>query len=496
MSEEAGRLIMRGAQATALGSAVRIVARLLFLFLAARWFGTATFGAYLLAVAAIELAVTLAALGTKKTIFQILGQENEQQGRPAPHRLLDAALLVALAGLALAAIIAAAAVALPSHILAPATATALLLLAPMAAGQALLDLFLAATRWKHAIRYEVVARSVVEPWALLAGIAAAWLIGWRETGLVLGYYCGTLAALGYSLWGARRRFGGLRLRNWRPRRRDLAVALSGAPSNCAVDFLNALYGRADLYLVGILLGEAGAGIYGMARQIVAPLRQVRQSFDGLLIPLVAHSLSARGARATGEALASATRLVLVLQLPLLLLLLILGEPLLRWLGSAFPAGFWALLALAVAETIQTALSVGDLVFVYLRPRLGLWLTLASIVAGLAAALLLIPALGLTGAGLSVLLSYSLRALLRSWLLRAVFDVAIPRAHVAGPLAAATLAALAGVSAAPLLSPVYAFGLSLALYAAAILLWASSGRHGLRLSGLTVPAVSARQEPSG
>ena len=166
--------------------------------------------------------------------------------------------------------------------------------------------------------------------------------------------------------------------------------------------------RADLYLVGILLGEAAAGLYGMARQIVAPLRQVRQSFDGLLIPLVAKRLATRGSGASSEALASATRLILILQLPYLLAVVVVGRPLLDWMGPGFEAAYAAMALLAVAETLQSAFSIGDLVFVYLRPSLGLRVTLVSIGVGVAAALLLIPPFGIAGAAISVLAAHGVR----------------------------------------------------------------------------------------
>jgi O-antigen/teichoic acid export membrane protein len=477
--EESGRLIVRGAQATVGGFAVRLAARLLFLFVAGRLFGAAAFGAYALAVAAVELAVGIGSLGTKKTLFQLLDRHGAEAARPLPHLLLDAALLVTAASLLLAAAIAAAALAMPASLLGPAVASALLLLAPMVAGQALLDLFLAATRWTHAIRHEVVARSVIEPWAMLAGATGAWLLGWRAEGLAIGYGCGTLAALAYAAAAARRRLGGLRLAAWRPDRATLAATARGSAANTATDFLNALYNRVDLYLVGILLGEAAAGVYGMGRQVVAPLRQIRQSFDGLLIPLAARTLSARGAQASGEALASATRLVLALQLPLLLVLFAAGRPLLAWFGPGFAAAYWAMIALAAAETIQAALSIGDLVFVYLRPRVALWLTLGSVAAGVAAALLLIPRFGIAGAGLSVLIAYALRAAVRSQILRTRFAFDVPRAHHAAPLAAAAC----GAAVAWLMGGGgWALAAALTVYAALLASWLKATGQGLALSG--------------
>jgi O-antigen/teichoic acid export membrane protein len=482
--EESGRLIVRGAQATAGGFAVRLAARLVFLLVAGRLFGAAAFGAFALAVAVVELAVGLGSLGTKKTLFQLLDRHGGTSARPLPHVLLDAALLVVAASLLLGAAIAAAAAAMPASLLGPAVATALLLLAPMVAGQALLDLFLAATRWTHAIRNEVVARSLIEPWAMLAGAAGAWLLGWRAEGLAIGYGFGTLAALLYAAAAARRRLGGLRLAAWRPDRRVLAETARQSLANTATDFLNVLYNRVDLYLVGILLGEAAAGVYGMARQLAAPLRQIRQSFDGLLIPLAARSLAASGAKGAGEALASATRLVLVLQLPLLLAFFAAGRPFLRWIGPDFAAAYWALVALAAAETLQAALSIGDLVFVYLRPRVGLWLTLVSITMGIAAALWLIPLFGTAGAGLSVLWAYGVRAAMRSWVLRARFGFDVPRAHNAVPLAAAA----GGAGAAWLIGGGWwSLVAAVALYALMLAWWLRTTGQRLALSGFAVPA---------
>lgn len=483
-SEESGRLIVRAATWSGAGFAIRLGARLLFLLVAGRLFGAAAFGAFALAVAAVELAVGIGSLGTKKTLFQLLDRHGTESVRPLPHLLLDAALLVTAASLLLGGGMALAALAVPSSLLGPAVAAALLLLAPMVAGQALLDLFLAATRWTHSVRHEIVARSLVEPWAMLAGATGAWLLGGRSEGLAIGYGCGTLAALAYAAAAARQRLGGLRLAAWRPDRRSLAETARGSAVNTATDFLNALYNRVDLYLVGILLGEAAAGIYGMARQLVAPLRQIRQSFDGLLIPLAARSLAAGGARGGGEALASSTRLVLVLQLPLVLAYFAAGRPFLEWIGPGFAAAYLALVALALAETLQAALSIGDLVFVYLRPRVGLWLNALSIAVGIAAALVLIPAFGPAGAGQAVLCSYGVRAAIRSWVLRAHFGFAVPRAHHAAPLAAAGC----GAGAAILIgSGWWALAASVLAYGLILAVWLKATGQGLALTGFAVPA---------
>ena len=304
-AERARRLIMRGGWSTAAGFAVRLGARLLFLFVAGRLFGAVLFGAYVIALAVVEAAVTIAGLGTKRLLFQWLDEGEASGGRPPVHLVLDAAMLVTIAGSLLAGLVMGGVLLLPGSMLSANSSTAIFLLAPTIVGQVLLDIFLSATRWKHVIRYEVIGRSVVQAYAGVIAAIAAYYAGLPALGLLISYWAGTLAALAYALIGVRRCFGGFNLRAYRVRLGWLAARVPAIAINSVTDFVDGLYTRLDLYLVGILLGEGPAGIYGMARQVSIPIRQVRQSFDGLLIPVVTRTLSATGPAETGKAIASA-----------------------------------------------------------------------------------------------------------------------------------------------------------------------------------------------
>lgn len=475
VAEDPGRTIMRGARANALGFLLRFGGRLVFLFVAARLYGAHLYGAFVLAAAVVELAVGIGGLATKKTLYPLLDRGAETGDRPLGHIVMDAALLVTAASLALALVIVAGALLVAP----PAIAPALALIAPMVAGQALLDLFIAAARWRGKVRYDVVSRSLIEPWFLALGAIAAFHLGLGAYGLAAGYWCGTIAALAYALWGVARNYPESGLARYRPTREGFRAIGRGAAANSINDFLNALYMRADLYLVGLLLGAAPAGIYGMARQVTTPVRQVRQSFDTLLVPAIARTIGRSGAAGAAEGLASAARLMLVIQLPLLIAMLAIGRPLMGWLGPGFEAGYWALVILGAAEVLQSALGVGDLVFVYLKPRVGLLLTAASIAAGVVAALLLIPPFGITGAAFALLTAYALRSVLRFAVLHFQFGMPVPHAHLAGPLLAAG-AAMAAVLALP--NPLLALAVGLALYAALVAAWLKLTNQQLALAG--------------
>jgi O-antigen/teichoic acid export membrane protein len=475
-----GRTIKQGAATTALGFAIRFGARILFLYVAARLFGVALFGAYSLAVAGVELAVTIAGLGSKRLLFKYL---DAQSDRSPAHVVLDSVVAVFSVGMALAAAVVAVIAALPGSLVAPNVAFGLAVLAPMIAGQALLDVVCAATRWKRVLRYEVAARSLVEPYVGVVAALAAYASGLGETGLLVSYWAGTLVALGYAAFGLRRCYGGLQLRAYRLVPQRIVALIRGSASATLNEGLNGLFGRVDLYIVGFFLGEVGAGVYGMARQIRTPVRQVRQSFDGLLNPIIARTIAARGPRRTGEATAAASRLILAVQLPILVALVLIGEPLLAWFGPGFVAGYWAMLLLTAAEAVQGAFGVSDLIILYDRPLAAVRITATNIVCNVVAGCLLIGPLGVTGAALAVVVGVFGGSALRRRSLRRGFCVSVPIHHRAGPLLAALVAVAAALAVRNLgggMPVLVSQGLALAVgllgYAAGLRIWMAAAHE--------------------
>lgn len=482
----AQRLILRGGMASVGGLAVRLGARLLFLVIAARLFGAASLGAYSIAVAVVELAVAVGGLGMKRYLFKLF----EERGARAPgHVLLDAVLLVLPASVMLSVGIALITMVLPAGTIAEQTAFGLLCTAPLVAGQALIDLCLATTRWRQQMHYEVVGRSIIEPYVAVGAMIATYFAGFAATGLVIGYAAGTLAALAYAAFGAWRCLERIDPGAYRPAPAKLARTLRASAMPTLTDALAALFTRADLYFVGAMLGEAAAGIYALARQLKLPIRQVRQAFDSMLTPIVAKTLHSDGAQATGSAIASATRLILVLQLGLVLTLVAIGQPMLAWFGPEFAPAYVALLLLAAAETIQGAFSVSDLLLLYLRARLALAVTSAMMLAYAVIAVPLIALHGLDGAALAMLIAIQVGALVRRWLLRTRFAVTTPWLHSAGAWLAAAVAAIAagiGHRAIPVdAAPPYHLGALAAvllIYWAALSIWQRVTGETLQLTG--------------
>jgi O-antigen/teichoic acid export membrane protein len=496
--DASGRLVVRGALSSGLGFVVRFGARFLFLFVAGRLYGGTLFGAYSLTAATVEAAVIGGGLSTKWMLFKWLDDEGAR--RPPLHIVLDAGLLVVPASAAIAAVLVAGALAAPTALIggrAGGAAIAMLLMIPL---QALIELLLAATRWTEIMRHELVAKNLIQPYAGILVAIGAYALGWRGEGLFLSYIAGTLASVAYSFLALCRCFQLSGLSGYRVHRTGIGDKLRAVVPTLSVEASDALYSRLDIYVVAALLGQHAAGVYAMARQLSVPVRQIRQAFDGMLVPVVARTVAGRDHADAAVPVAAAARLILLVQLPALILLAAIGMPLLRLIGSGFDAGFPALLLLAAAETIQGAFGTSELVLIYARPKMAAALTVSFTLLCIALALALERPFGLTGVALAVLLGYGGRAAARRIVLGRAFSSRVGPKYWAGPalcgiggLLAAFLAAGAGEPRDPFIGALAAAA-GLSAYAGLLLVWVRTSRPALLPQGFLAGA-RARPGPA-
>jgi O-antigen/teichoic acid export membrane protein len=215
-----------------------------------------------------------------------------------------------------------------------------------------------------------------------------------------GYWAGALAAaflarrqLGPLPLGVRRSFAG----------EALGIGLRGQVGNI-LQYLNL---RLDLLLVPALLNLASAGVYLVAVRISEVLTQVSSSSAAFLFPHVA-AQAERDATATTE---RATRMTLVVVVLGGLPLLLLAEPILSLaFGDEFVGGAGALRIMLVAMLPLSLVRImaGDLKGRG-RPGTVSLAALTALVATVVLDLLLIPLLGIEGAALASLLTYSTSA---------------------------------------------------------------------------------------
>ncbi len=431
-SDENARL-RRGALAVGGGFAIKFGARISFLLVAAVLYGATLYGAYSVALAVVEVSITVGGAGMKTMLFQIL--EDAEHSTSPGDRLLEMGLIVVGASALVTMLIVSCILLLPGLGLVGRT---LLWMAPLITGQALLDLLLAATRWQGLVRYEVLCRSIIEPYvAVLVSVVAFWF-GAPQFGLVIGYAAGTLAAIAFALSAVLRSFDmrGVTIRPSGFRKLFSTMRHNGWVTG--TDCVTALAERVDLYIVGLMLGDAPAGIYGVARQVCTPLRQVRQSFDALLTPIVARELRLSGLGAARRTIAGVSRKILDLQLPTFLLIAGMGAAILHLLGGYYPAAYAPMLILCLAEILQASFGIADLLFAYRAPGHGLVITVAGAVIGVVASFLL-ARFGMVGIASGLLLGYIARALIRRRMIYLHFAVFSPL----GPLIPTAIAFAAG-----------------------------------------------------
>jgi hypothetical protein len=145
-------------------------------------------------------------------------------------------------------------------------------------------------------------------------------------------------------------------------------------------------------------------------------------------------------------------------------------------GATFRVGYFALLLLAAAESVQGAFGVADLIFAYRRPRLGLGIALTGAATTAAVAALLIGQAGIAGAAAAMLIGALVRAAVRRIVLRRLMDVAPPLAPTLLPIAFGAV----GLALAIALRGTAWLGLAAGLGSFALLLFAWRRATGTRL----------------
>lgn len=426
---EGGRILLRGGFISGAGYILRMLARLAVALFAARLFGPEVFGAFVVAIAVVEAAAVASGLSTKWVLFKWL---DAKESRPAAHVVIDAGLLVGAASLLVSGAIALGVTALDA--VGPNTRLAILTLLPVVGLQSLMEVLLAATRWTHVMRYDFAAKSLIQPGAAILLALGAFVAGGGAQSLAIAYVAATGLALGYAVHGARRSLGHFALGSYRLHPPALLAKLRAAMPTTASDLVDALYTRADIYLVAILLGEKAAGIYAVARQISLPVRQIRSAFDGMLIPLVSKTLSLAGPRRALAATGQSSRLVLIAQAPVAIALAAGAPALLDFSHAHLPFAVFAVYLLVAAEVLQGTFGIGELIILYSWPRRLAALTAGSLLLGMVSALFLAPEFSVAGVAGAVLVSYGLRALGRETILFSELGARVRLGYWAGPAA--------------------------------------------------------------
>ena len=356
--------LARGGRTNIAGFALRLAARLPFLFIAGRVYGPEIVGRYALAVVVIEFAALLATLGLKRGLAQALSATD----RPHAHVVFDA-LMVAL----LASCVAFAVLYSFPQVMYPNSGVIGLerFLPVIVLAVAWSDVALAALAYRHNVRASVTARAVIEP---LTISIAAWFLSFvsPRDGLILAYVVSMAAALVASLVPLVKSYG--LPHGWVP---NPAAIFQMARRNVPLAGADAIeWGsrNIDRFILGLLFPPAAVGIYFMAQQVSSIPQKLKTSFDPILSPVITQSLSrgdrgaiARQVRQVGFwILAAVAGIALIGAIP--------AEGVMGVVGPEFVAGAGALVFLLIGEALAVPGAVAESALVYVARHRNLLLS--------------------------------------------------------------------------------------------------------------------------
>ncbi|PCI45799.1 MAG: hypothetical protein COB49_09565 [Alphaproteobacteria bacterium] len=422
LTENNQKDLLKGAAANLFGFIVRLGARLPFLFVVALLYGKEIFGQYLFAVTSVETLGAVILFGFKRSLFHFFNDDLHRGDRTAVYNTVLTAMVVCL-GIGAAVII-------PVYLwkdflfqfFPGDMAKGVFILLPAALLHALVEILLTATRAARKMRYEVTAKSLIEPYTLLIFSAGLFFLDHVDSGLFIAYWLMNVSIFIYALYAFGRVYE-KNIRVWRgiSWNRMKAMTVFSAPT-AAYDLIGVLTLRIDIYFLAALVSPGALGIYGIALQIVTIVKKIRQSFDPILEPVISHSLKQASLQNVSKELSQVSYWIFLIQAMIFTLLLFYGNGLLGLFDAAGENAGLTLLLLVGAIIIQGSFGLSELIFLYKKPTINPMLSLVILVFHTGLCYFMIREFGIVGAAASLLVSYSVTECIRLVLIKYFFNI--------------------------------------------------------------------------
>lgn len=433
-------VLASGGRTSFAGFLLRLLARMPFLFIAGRLYGSAEVGRFGYAILVVELTAQLATLGLKRG----LAEELARSERPEAHVVADALLL----GWLLAAAGAMLLVAFPWLVFPAMRLTPFERLFPLVAlAIAGSDISLAGLAFRHDIAAQVRARSIIEPWTLTIVAVLAWFAFGKGDGLLIAYVASMVAAVTASLVPCARAFG--KPRDWRPQpARLLQMARANIPL-AGADLADWGSRRLDFFILGRFASEEVTGIYFVAQNIASLPAKLKNSFDPILAPLLTTALARGDRHAVAEHVQQVAFWIVTAQFAVVLALGMTAQASMGLFGPAFARGAVVLALLLTVELLASQGAVAEAALIYIRRKTNLLISLGGLMLQAALTLVLVERFGSIAAAGSLAAAALVMSLAKSRLLRSEVDARVSGWRWAlAPAAAAAFAVGLGIQRLP------------------------------------------------
>ncbi len=356
-ASELGRAA-RGGAITFVGAAASAGLGFLFTLLLARLFGARDAGVVLQTVALVTIAVSVARLGTDTTAVWLLPRLRSQHPEQVPGAIAFLLTCTVSAGLVLVAAWVAARAVAPSDDTVAGVVDGVVWVLPVASG---LAVALACTRAFGGIVAFNAVDNLLVPALRPVALVAASLLGAGALGAALGWALPAvagLAAVSLVLLRHLRRLraglpAGTPASRWPDRTLRRTVAAYAVPRTFAAAMEQSIV-WVGVLLVGLLIGDAAAGVYGTAARFVAAGVVVATALRIVVAPRFSALLAQGRSDDVAELYVVTARWILLFGAPVYLTLAFFAPTVLAWLGEGFGSGVHAMAILCLGSVVVLA----------------------------------------------------------------------------------------------------------------------------------------------
>lgn len=441
--------IAKGAGANFFGFIIRLGSRLPFLILAVALFGNELYGRYNYTITTIEICAAFATFGFKRSLFKFI-HDDEYAGRYSIEQVMISALLSSI----IVSMIFTGLIILGAEFLAfifdyPEMVPGLKSLAPMVIIITALDVILAGTRATRKMRYEVISRSLVEPYVLLGSMLLFFYMGFTTFGLLMAYAVALIAALIYAIWGFCHLYSFEKTIKARPDAKLMKRLMHFSGPTAFHDLALLVFMRMDIFTVKFFFSEAVLGVYTIAQQFATSVEKIYQSFYPILSPVMAKNLVEKDFVTVEKQMIMVSRWILMIQSVLVILCVFYGEAIFNAILPADTApnmaviGGIVLFYLMVGETINGGFGMADLPVIYRTPLFNpiISLTMIPVYVLIAYLLTQYTELGPVGVAMALCSTYFLMNLLRVITIIKLYNINMIKFDIFRVILAAAVAAV-------------------------------------------------------
>lgn len=442
--------IAKGAGANFFGFIVRLGSRLPFLILAVALFGNELYGRYNYTITIIEICAAFATFGFKRSLFKFIHDDEYVDKYSIEQVMVSALLSSVIVGFVFTGLIIISAELIAYLFDYPEMVPGLKSLAPMVIIITSLDVILAGTRATRKMRYEVISRSLVEPYVLLGAMLLFYYMGFSTFGLLMAYAIALIAALIYAIWGFCHLYSLENTLKVRPSLTLMKRLMRFSGPTAFHDLALLTFMRMDIFAVKFFFSEAILGVYTIAQQFATSVEKIYQSFYPILSPVMAKNLVEKDFKTVEQQMIMVSRWILMIQSILVILCIFYGETIFL---SILPEGTETTMAavggtvlffLMVGETINGGFGMADLPVIYRNPLFNPIISLAMIPVYILLAYLFTQytSYGPIGIAMALCSTYFLMNLLRVIVIKKMFNINMLKLRIFKVVLAAGIAAFA------------------------------------------------------